>query len=106
MAESQTLESEQRITEATTISVRMYGETRSISIQPGETILMAAMRAQMDPPFSCQAGACSTCRAKLLVGKVEMDNNDVLGDDELAEGYILTCQSHPLTREIVVDYDQ
>ncbi|MBL7999120.1 MAG: 2Fe-2S iron-sulfur cluster binding domain-containing protein [Candidatus Kapabacteria bacterium] len=93
------------IIETGTLELRMYGETHRITIEPDETILMAANRAKLDPPFSCQSGSCSTCRAKLVSGKVVMDVNDVLSDDEVADGYILTCQSHPLTPELTVDYD-
>lgn len=92
--------------EPTAVRVRLYGEEHSITIEPGETLLVAAVRANLDPPYSCLSGQCATCRAKLLHGQVVMDANDVLTEDELAEGYILTCQSHPLTHGIYIDYDQ
>lgn len=87
------------------ITIRLYGEERLVELEDGDTILTTAMRAGMDPPFSCQLGACSTCRAKLIEGTVRMDANDVLTESEVSEGYILTCQSHPTSERIVVDYD-
>lgn len=94
------------LSESTTVRIRLYGEEHDVQVNPGETILVAAVRAHLDPPYSCLSGTCATCRAKLLQGSVMMDANDVLSDDELAEGYILTCQSHPTSHGIVVDYDQ
>jgi ring-1,2-phenylacetyl-CoA epoxidase subunit PaaE len=59
----------------------------------------------IDLPYSCKSGVCSTCQAKLISGEVQMDNNYVLSDAELKQGFILTCQSHTITSEVVVDYD-
>lgn len=72
----------------------------------GETVLDAGRRAGADLPYSCKAGVCSTCRAKVVEGEVEMDRCYGLEDYEVARGYILTCQSYPLTDRLVVDYDQ
>lgn len=94
------------LNEPTVVRVRLYGEERDIPVEVGETILVAAVRASLDPPYSCLSGTCATCRAKLLAGRVVMDANDVLTEDELNEGYILTCQSHPVEHGVVVDYDQ
>lgn len=71
----------------------------------GSTLLDAAMRAGADLPFSCKGGVCSTCKAKLLEGEVEMELNYGLEADEVAAGYVLTCQSHPKTRRLVVSFD-
>src|ERR1051326_3976525 len=71
----------------------------------GKVILDAALDADLDVPFACKGAVCCTCRAKLLEGKVKMDQNFALTDSEVAEGYILTCQSHPLTPTVKVDYD-
>jgi ring-1,2-phenylacetyl-CoA epoxidase subunit PaaE len=87
------------------ISVILYGEETTIPINNGDTILIAGMKARLDPPFSCQIGACSTCRAKLIKGKVRMDDYDALTDSEIAQGYILTCTAHPITNDVLVDYD-
>ncbi len=70
-----------------------------------EVILDLGLRQGLDLPYSCKSGVCSTCQAKLLKGEVRMDNNYVLSDKEVQQGFILTCQSHALTKEIEVDYD-
>lgn len=78
----------------------------AISVQDGEFILDAASRAGIDPPFSCQSGVCTTCKAKLLSGKVEMENNFGLGDDEINEGYVLTCIGKPITPGVKISWDE
>ena len=69
------------------------------------SILDAALQAGFDLPFACKSGVCCTCRAKLLSGKVRMDKNYGLDPRDLAAGYVLTCQAHPLTDRVVVSYD-
>jgi ring-1,2-phenylacetyl-CoA epoxidase subunit PaaE len=71
----------------------------------GSTLLDAAMRAGADLPFSCKGGVCSTCKAKVLEGTVEMELNYGLEPDEVAAGYVLTCQAHPRTDRVVVSFD-
>jgi len=71
----------------------------------GESILDGALRAGADLPYACKGGVCSTCRAKLVEGQVEMDHNYALEPDEVAAGYILTCQSHPISQRVEVDFD-
>lgn len=71
----------------------------------GSTLLDAAMRAGADLPFSCKGGVCSTCKAKVLEGEVEMEINYGLEPDEVEAGYVLTCQSHPKTKRVVVSFD-
>lgn len=88
-----------------TVTIRLYGQEFRYAVTPDETMLSAAQRENIDPPFACQIGACCTCRAKLLSGRVRMDEREALSDAEIAEGYILTCQSHPLTDDVVADYD-
>lgn len=88
------------------VKIVLYGEESEINVPADETIVSAAVNEGIDPPYSCQIGACATCRAKLLSGKVHMDESDALTDEEVEEGYVLTCQSHPLTDDVVVDYDQ
>ncbi len=87
------------------VKVKLYYEDFEIEVEDDETILQAALRQGNDPPFSCQVGACATCKAKLLNGKVTMDEDSALTDEEIEEGYILTCQSHPQTDDCIVDYD-
>jgi ring-1,2-phenylacetyl-CoA epoxidase subunit PaaE len=72
----------------------------------GKSILDAAMDAGADVPFSCKGAVCCTCKAKVMQGKAIMDKNFSLSDEEVAQGYILTCQSHPISENIVVDYDE
>ena len=71
----------------------------------GTNILDAALQQGADLPFSCTVGVCATCKAKLLSGEVEMDQNHSLTDEEVEEGMILTCQSHPTTAEVEIDLD-
>ncbi|MCG8597862.1 MAG: phenylacetate-CoA oxygenase/reductase subunit PaaK [Kiloniellales bacterium] len=72
----------------------------------GESLLDAALKEGLDLPFSCKGGVCSTCRAKVVEGKVDMAVNYALEDAEVAAGFVLTCQSHPLTDTVVLDYDE
>jgi len=69
------------------------------------SILDAGLQQGADLPYSCKSGVCTTCKAKLLKGKVEMDVNYGLEPDEVANGFVLTCQSHPVTEKVVVDFD-
>lgn len=71
----------------------------------GQPILDAALQQGADLPFACKGGVCATCRAKLIQGKVEMDINYALEPEEMEQGFILTCQSHPRTEKVVVDFD-
>lgn len=87
------------------VKIMLYAEEHELEVPADETILTAAQSEALDPPFSCQIGACSTCKAKLLSGKVYMEEREALTDDEIEQGHILTCQSHPLTDDVVVDYD-
>lgn len=72
----------------------------------GKTILDAVNKEGYDAPYSCRGGVCCTCRAKVLKGKVSMTLNYSLTDQEVADGYILTCQSHPATEEVTISYDE
>lgn len=91
--------------ETRNVKVLLYTDEYNIVVEPDEVILTAAKRDGLEPPFSCQIGACGTCRAKLVSGQITMDESDALTDEEIAEGWILTCQSHPMTDDVVVDYD-
>ena len=81
-------------------------EQLSVPRRQGETLLESARRAGMTPPFSCEAGNCGTCMAKLLEGTATMRVNDALDDDEVAEGYVLTCQAIPDCNSVTVSYDE
>jgi ferredoxin len=92
--------------ETESVVIRLHGRKHTVVYERGDTILNAARRAGLKPPFSCQAGSCGTCIAFLGEGKVTMRVNNVLGADEVAEGWVLTCQSVPSSRKVVVDYDR
>ncbi|MFN4234404.1 MAG: 1,2-phenylacetyl-CoA epoxidase subunit PaaE [Bacteroidia bacterium] len=88
------------------VTIIMDGVETTINLASnGKTILDAAMDAGLDAPFACKGAVCCTCKAKVLNGSVSMDMNYALTDDEVAEGYILTCQAHPQSPEVTVDYD-
>jgi ring-1,2-phenylacetyl-CoA epoxidase subunit PaaE len=89
------------------VTVIMDGAARSYTLEKGkENILDAALKQGIELPYSCKGGVCSTCRAKLVEGEVDMDVNFALEDYEVARGFILCCQSYPVTDKVVVDYDQ
>lgn len=88
-------------------TVTLDGATRSFEMaRDGQTILEAAIAAKMDAPYSCKAGVCSTCRCKVLKGEVEMAVNHALEDYEVRAGYVLSCQAHPVSDDVVVTYDE
>ena len=89
----------------TAVTIILDGEETELTITGTETVLDAALDAGLDAPYACTGGSCCTCRAKLLEGSAEMDVNYALTDQEVEDGYILTCQSHPTSPKIVVDYD-
>ncbi len=82
------------------------GARFDIPVAEGEAIIDAAIRAGRSLPYSCKGGMCCTCRARLIEGKVEMTVNYSLEPWETDAGYVLTCQSHPVTERLVIDYDQ
>lgn len=90
-----------------TITVVLDGVQRDLAFHAGDgSILDAALRAGLDLPFSCKGGMCCTCRARLLAGEVRMDRNFSLDARDLAAGFVLTCQSHPLSERVTVSFDQ
>ena len=88
------------------VKVIQYGVETDFELEGNSiSILDAAIEAGVDAPFSCKGGVCCTCRGKVLEGKVKMTTNFALTEAEVAEGFVLTCQSHPITEKVVVDYD-
>ncbi|WP_330255258.1 2Fe-2S iron-sulfur cluster-binding protein [Nocardia sp. NBC_00565] len=87
------------------VTILLDGKRVSATARPGETVLETARRAGLVPPFSCEEGNCGTCMARLTGGRIEMEVNDALTDDDVAAGYILTCQALPRTAAITVEYE-
>jgi ring-1,2-phenylacetyl-CoA epoxidase subunit PaaE len=91
----------------TQATVTLDGVTRSFEMpREGQSVLDAVLAADLDAPYSCKAGVCSTCRCKVLEGEVEMAVNHALEDYEVRAGYALACQSTPLTDRLVVTFDE
>ena len=87
------------------MQITLDGDERRIPVQAGDTILACLLRAGVPFPFSCQTGNCGTCMARLTEGKATMRVNDALEDDEIEDGYVLTCQAVPDTSSVTVEYD-
>lgn len=88
-----------------TVVIRLSSQTHTVAYQAGDTILETARRGGLNPPFSCEQGNCATCMAHLDTGTVRMRVNNALTPEEVADGWVLTCQSLPTSAEVVVDYD-
>lgn len=88
------------------ITIQLDGRSFSFNLPfDSDSILDAALRRGADLPFACKGGVCCTCKAKLISGEVEMDVNYGLEHEEVEQGFILTCQSHPLTEKVLIDFD-
>jgi phenylacetate-CoA oxygenase/reductase PaaK subunit len=98
-------ETTQRKGREAALTFTLSGSEETVQLQAGDSLLEGALRVRGDAPYACMGGACGTCRARLLTGDVEMDQNFALGRADLDAGYILTCQSHPTTDAVSVDYD-
>lgn len=93
-------------TEGAEVEISLDGRRSSFRLPPdGPSVLEAALAVRADAPFACKGGVCGTCRAKVVEGRVEMDTNWALEPEEVERGYVLTCQSHPTTDRLVLDYD-
>lgn len=89
----------------TLLTIIVDDETYQLKMSPKKTVLEAALDRDIDVPYSCQGGVCSSCIARITEGKAEMEQNQILTDSEISEGLILTCQAHPTTSTLAVDYD-
>lgn len=87
------------------VTIVLDGRSTEFAMERGERVLDAALRHRNELPFACKGGVCSTCRAKVVTGSVEMASNWALEPDEVAAGYVLTCQSTPTSDALTVDYD-
>ncbi|MEU6541198.1 ferredoxin--NADP reductase [Streptomyces sp. NPDC047000] len=88
-----------------TVTVGLRGQHRTVPQRVGETLLQSARRAGFAPPFSCESGDCATCMAHLTAGEVKMRVNNALDADEVAEGWVLTCQAEPISPDVTVMYE-
>lgn len=87
------------------VSVTLSGATRTVELAAGDSILESALKNDIDAPYACLGGACGTCKAKVTAGAVSMEQNFALNKAELDAGFVLTCQSHPTSLMVAVDYD-
>jgi len=89
------------------VMVIMDGREHALKLDAkGPAVLDAALNAGLDVPYACKGAVCCTCKARVVEGQVEMEMNYALTDEELADGYVLTCQTHPRSARVVIDYDQ
>jgi len=87
------------------VKVLMDGEVFEMEVKTDTTILERAMEEDIDIPFSCQSGVCTSCQGKLIEGKVEMEVTDGLSDEEIENNYILCCQSYPRSDKITIEIE-
>jgi ferredoxin len=85
--------------------IRLDRRKHTVRYQAGDTVLEAARRAGLRPPFSCESGSCATCMAHLDSGSVRMRVNNALSAAEVEDGWVLTCQAVPTSTEVVINYD-
>ncbi|HEY9312474.1 ferredoxin--NADP reductase [Williamsia sp.] len=88
-----------------TVGIRLNGRKTVVDYREGNTLLQTGRAAGIRPPAQCETGSCATCIARLVDGEVTMMNNDVLTQDEIDDGWILTCQSIPMTTSVRIDYE-
>lgn len=89
------------------VKVIMDGREHELKIPAkGDAVLDVALDAGLDVPYACKGAVCCTCKARVVEGQVEMEMNYALTDEEVADGYVLTCQTHPRSQRVVIDYDQ
>ena len=101
-AEENSVELEEGKTEVT---VLLDDEESTFTMDKTDDILAASLRNNLDAPYSCQGGVCSSCLCKVTEGKAVMTKNSILTDGEVEEGFILACQAHPTTAKISIDFD-
>jgi ferredoxin len=87
------------------IVIELDRRTTTATYRSGDTLLQTARSAGLQAPYSCETGSCGTCMARIVEGSARMVNNDALEDDEVAEGWVLTCQALPTSRTVTVVYE-
>ena len=93
------------MSKTSSIKINMDGDEFNFTMSPSKNILDTALENDIDLPYSCQSGVCTACQGKLLKGTVSMDVSDGLSDEEIEEGYILCCQSHPTSDEVEIEIE-
>ncbi|MGW4357502.1 2Fe-2S iron-sulfur cluster-binding protein [Streptomyces californicus] len=88
------------------LTATLHGRSGSWPVQDSESLLETVLRSRADAPYACKGGVCGTCRAFLVTGEVRMDRNFALEPEETEAGFVLACQSHPLTPEVELDFDR
>ncbi|PCG84169.1 phenylacetic acid degradation protein [Streptomyces sp. WZ.A104] len=89
-----------------TLTATLHGRSGSWPVKDSESLLETVLRSRSDAPYACKGGVCGTCRAFLVAGEVRMDRNFALEPEETEAGFVLACQSHPLTPEVELDFDR
>jgi ferredoxin len=87
------------------VAIELDGRTTRAKYRKGDTLLQTARSNALQAPYSCETGSCGTCMARITVGSARMVNNDALEDDEVDEGYVLTCQALPTSPTVELTYD-
>ena len=87
------------------VVIELDRRTTNAAYRTGDTLLQTARSAGLEAPYSCETGSCGTCMARIVKGSARMVNNDALEDDEVAEGWVLTCQALPTSRTVHVVYE-
>lgn len=97
--------SQATVTEAHEVTIRYEGETYNFTVESESTILETALALDIDLPYSCQSGLCTACMGKCTSGRMKLDEEDSLTEEDLKEGYVLTCVGHPLTSDVVIEIE-
>ena len=97
--------SQATVTEAHEVTIHYGGETYTFTVEPESTILQTALALDIDLPYSCQSGLCTACMGKCTSGRMKLDEEDSLAEEDLKAGYVLTCVGHPLTSDVVIEID-
>jgi ferredoxin-NADP reductase len=95
----------EKATATESLVIRLDRKKHALRYQAGDTVLEAARRAGLRPPFSCESGSCATCMARVEAGSVRMRVNNALSAGEVEDGWVLTCQAIPTSAEVVINYD-
>lgn len=87
------------------LKLHLYGESKDVIIRADKTILNSLIDIELDPPYSCKIGACSACMAKLISGKLRIEENGYLSEEQIAQNYFLSCQAYPSSDSCEISFD-